>query len=122
MSTINPQQILITENELYESIIKKIDNIKNKINKIKDYTNNFQSETNKNIVFLEKFSRFSSELNNIKALTDDIYEEFILESNPNELSNEDKNKRNSLVIQKKVQNTFLPYMLYLQILLNNLSE
>lgn len=122
MSTINPAQILMTENELYETIINKIDKINTQIIKIKDYSNSFQSEPNKTIRFLEKFSCFSLELNNMKALIDDIYEEFLLESNPNELSNEDKNKRNSLVIDKKIQNTFYPYMLYLQILLNNSTE
>ena len=112
----------MTENELYESIIEKIDKIKYKISKLKEYSNNFESDTNKNIKFLEKFSSFSSELNSVKALVDDMYDEFILESNPNELSNEDKNKRKNLIIEKKIQNTFLPYMLYLQILLNNSTE
>lgn len=122
MSIINPTQFLMSENEFYDNIIEKIDKIKNKLIKIKDYSNSFQSETNKNIKFLEKFSCFSTELNNMKALVDDMYEEFLLESNPNELSNEDKNKRNSLVIEKKIQNTFLPYMLYLQIILNNSTK
>ena len=122
MSIINPTQFLMSENEFYDNIIKKIDKITNKLIKIKDYSNSFQSETNKNIKFLEKFSCFSTELNNMKALVDDMYEEFLLESNPNELSNEDKNKRNSLVIEKKIQNTFLPYMLYLQIILNNSTK
>lgn len=112
MSIINPTQFLMSENEFYDNIIKKIDKITNKLIKIKDYSNSFQSETNKNIKFLEKFSCFSTELNNMKALVDDMYEEFLLESNPNELSNEDKNKRN----------TFLPYMLYLQIILNNSTK
>lgn len=122
MSTFISTEISITENELYETIIKKIDNIKNKIINIKEYSNNFQSDTNKNITFLQKFSAFSIELNNMKALVNDMYDEFILETNPTELNNEDKNKRNNLLIEKKIQNTFLPYMLYLQILLNNSAE
>jgi len=122
MSTLIPTPILMSENELYENIINKIDKIKNNIIKLKEYSNNSQSDTNKNIKFLEKFNYFSTELNNIKALIDDMYNEFIIESNPNELSNEDKQKRNNLIIEKKIQNTFLPYMLYLQILLNNSSE
>lgn len=122
MSTFISTEISITENELYETIIKKIDNIKNKIINIKEYSNNFQSDTNKNITFLQKFSTFSIELNNMKALVNDMYDEFILETNPTELNNEDKNKRNNLLIEKKIQNTFLPYMLYLQILLNNSAE
>lgn len=120
MSTIIPTPILMSENELYENIIEKIDKIKNNFIKLKAYSNSLQS--NKNIKFLEKFSCFSTELNNMKALVDDMYDEFIIESNPNELSNEDKIKRNSLIIEKKIQNVFLPYMLYLQILLNNSTE
>ena len=117
-----PEQLNISESELYENIIIKIDKIKDKIIKIKDYTNNFELDSNKNIKFLEKFNSFSIELNEIKALVDDMYMEFILEANPDELSNEDKNKRNNLIIEKKIQNTFLPYMLYLQILLGNSTE
>ena len=112
----------MTENELYEKIIEKLDDIKNKIIKLKEYSNSFESDTHKNIKFLEKFSCFSTELNNIKASVDDMYDEFIFESNPNELSNEDNTRRNNLIIEKKIQDTFLPYMLYLQILLNNSTE
>ncbi len=122
MSDTVPVPISMTENELYENIIEKIDKIKNKIIAIKNYSNNFESDINKNINFLQKFNCFSLELNNIKSLIDDMYDEFIIESNPNELSNEDKNKRNNLIIEKKIQNTFLPYMLYLQILLTNSRE
>jgi hypothetical protein len=122
MTTTIPTQILMTENELYEKIIEKLDDIKNKIIKLKEYSNSFESDTHKNIKFLEKFSCFSTELNNIKASVDDMYDEFIFESNPNELSNEDNTRRNNLIIEKKIQDTFLPYMLYLQILLNNSTE
>jgi hypothetical protein len=124
MTTISQTHLSITENELYDTIIKKLDHIKNKIIKLKDYSNSFESDTkaNKNITFLEKFSSFSTELNNMKALVNDMYDEFILESNPTELSNEDSTRLNTLLIEKKIQTTFLPYILYFRILLNNLTE
>jgi hypothetical protein len=122
MTTAIPAQISMTENELYETIIEKLDKIKNKIIKLKDYSNSFESETNKNIIFLEKFSCFSTELNNMKGLVYDMYDEFIMDSDPNELTHEDNVNRTNLLIDKKIQTTFLPYMLYLKILLNNLTE
>ena len=116
-NNLNTSEQFITETELYDNIIEKLDKIKNKIASLKNYSNNFENK--RNINFLEKFSCFSSELNNLKALTDDMYKEFLLENDPSELSNSDKNKRNNLIIEKKIQDTFLPYMLYLQILLSN---
>jgi hypothetical protein len=122
MSTIVSSHINLDENKLYENIIIKLDRIKETLNKIKNYSEKFDVETNKNINFLEKLSYFSTDLNNMDALVNDMYSEFILESNPNELSHEDKNKRNNLIIEKKIQDTFLPYMLYFRVLLSNMSE
>jgi len=115
-----PEQLTITETELYNNIINKLDNVKNKITNLKNYSSNFENK--RNIIFLEKFCCFSSELNNLKSLVDDMYNEFLLENDSSQLSNYDKNKRNNLIIEKKIQNTFLPYMLYLQILLGNLNN
>jgi hypothetical protein len=122
MSTIVSSHINLDENKLYENIIIKLDRIKETLNKIKNYSEKFDVETNKNINFLEKLSYFSTDLNNMDALVNDMYSEFVLESNPNELSHEDKNKRNNLIIEKKIQDTFLPYMLYFRVLLSNMSE
>jgi hypothetical protein len=122
MSTIVSNHINLDENKLYENIIIKLDRIKETLNKIKNYSEKFDVETNKNINFLEKLSYFSTDLNNMDALVNDMYSEFVLESNPNELSHEDKNKRNNLIIEKKIQDTFLPYMLYFRVLLSNMSE
>lgn len=122
MSNIISEQIKIDEIQLYENVIIKLEEIKEKVNKIKKYSEEFDVETKKNISFLEKLSSFSTDLNNMCALVNDMYSEFILEANPNELSHEDKNKRNNLIIEKKIQDTFLPYMLYFRILLSNVSE
>lgn len=119
MSDRPMESINIPESELYDNVIEKLDNIKNNIIKIKNYTNSALDDTNKSIKFLESFNNFSLGLNHIKSQADDMFNEFILKLDPNELSNEDKNQRNSLIIEKKIQDIFIPYMLYLQIILNN---
>lgn len=109
----------ITEAELYENIINKIEKIKTKIIKIKNYSN---EHTEKSLKFLEIFNEFSNELGKLKILVDDTYDEFILGIDPTELSNNDQNERKKIIVEKKIQNIFLPYMLYFQILLNNSNE
>jgi hypothetical protein len=115
-----PDQLTMTESQLYNNIIEKLDKIKYKINDLKNYSNNF--ETKKNINFLEKFNDFSLELNNLKSSVDDMYKECLFETDPDQLSAHDRNERNNLLIEKKIQNTFLPYMLYLQIMLTNSND
>lgn len=118
--TENINQINLSETELYEVMLNKIEKIKDNLIKVRDYSKNF--DNNKNLEYLKKLSSFSTELANLKSLSKDIFNEFILQSDPSLLSNFDQNKRNSIEIEKKVQNTFLPFMLYLQVLLQNSSE
>lgn len=108
----------ITENELYDNILNKIEKIKTKIITMKNYSEN----TIKSLKFLQTFNEFSNELGNLKIIVDDAYDEFILDIDPSELSNHEQNERKKIIIQKKIQNTFMPYMLYFQILLNNSNE
>lgn len=107
----------ISETILYDNIIKKIDSIKNKLVNLKNYTDT--EEANKKIAYIEKLSLFSDEINNLEAMTEDMYNEFILQLEPDKLNNLDKNKIKNLIIEKKIQNTFTPYMLYLRVLLQN---
>jgi len=51
-----------------------------------------------------------------------MYNEYILQTNNNLLNEIDKNEQKNLKINKKIQELFLPYMLYLQILLSNNTE
>jgi hypothetical protein len=109
--------ININETELFDNLIVKVDLIKDKLIKMKNYSESF--DNNKQISYLEKLVEFNNGLNNLDAVSKDIYEEYIIQSDPSLLSNEDKNNQKNLLINKKIQNIFLPYMLYLQILLSN---
>jgi len=114
-------QININEVEIFENLISKLDKIKTKICNLKDYSKNF--DNNKEIKYLEKLNEFSYNLNNLYSCSKDLYDEFIIQTNSNNLlSEQDLNKQKNLLINKKVQNTFLPYMLYLQILLQTNSD
>ncbi len=110
----------INETELFDNLITKVDLIKDKLVKIRNYSESF--DNNKQISYLEKLVEFNNSLNNLDAISRDMYDEYILQSDSSMLSNEDKNNQKNLLINKKIQNIFLPYMLYLQILLSNNSE
>jgi hypothetical protein len=113
------EQIQLSEPELYNNIINKIDEMKNRIIDIKSYVENSNDDINIHLKYLEKFNLFSFELNNLNSIVNDMFDEFILKMNPSELNNNDKNRLKNLMIEKKIQNIFTPYMLYLQILLQN---
>jgi len=104
--------------EVYQLIEDKLDKIKEKINNIRKY-----SETSNSIVksneYMESLNRLSQQINIIEAMCEDIYEQYIVQINGNILSNEDKLLRKNLEINKKIQDIFLPYMLYLNIMLQN---
>ena len=52
-------------------------------------------------------------------MIEDLYDTYILNIDSSILTKEDLNLQKNLIINKKVHDTFLPYMLYLQILLQN---
>ena len=106
----------MSQSSLYDPILEKINNIKDKILKIKEYT---EIKEINNINYLENLSNFSEKINSINAMIEDLYDIYILNINSSILSNEDLNLQKNLLINKKVHDTFLPYMLYLQILLQN---
>jgi hypothetical protein len=110
----------INESQLFENLITKINNIKERLDKIKNYSNTF--DNNKKIEYIEKLSEFNNNLNNLEAISLDMFNEYILQTDTFLLSEEDKNEQKNLQINKKIQNIFLPYMLYLQVLLSNNSE
>jgi hypothetical protein len=101
--------------EVYQLMMDKLDKIKNNIEKIDKYSEN--NNTKKE--YLESLNKFSIELNILESLSDDMYEEYILQSKPILLNNEDKLKQRNLEINKKIQDIFMPYMLYLNIMLQN---
>jgi hypothetical protein len=107
---------IIHQSVLYDKLLDKIENIKKNIIKIKEYTE--LNETD-NIEYLEKLKNFSLEINNIDSISNDMVNEFILHVDPSILKNEDINLQKNLLINKKIYDTFMPYMLYMQIILQN---
>ena len=103
-----------SQDSIYESLICKLDKIKDNINKIKEYSN----ETN-NMKYLELLLKFSSELNDIESTSDDMFDMYILQLNPVSIKNQDLNLRKKLLINKHIEDVFTPYILYMQIMLLN---
>jgi hypothetical protein len=63
--------------------------------------------------------QFSTELNNIVALSEDMKDKYIEHIDSMTLNNVDLTLQKTLRINKHVQDVFMPYMLYMQILLQN---
>lgn len=106
-----------SESELYNKLLNKIETIKRNIINIRNYSEII--DNNKSMKYLEDLKLLSLKLNNLLATSVDLYEEYILNTEPTNLSNQDKNKRNELIIEKTINHLFMPYMLYMQILLSN---
>jgi len=100
---------------ILDSILEKMNTIKNKIENINRYMNN----NNINLKYLEELSKFSSQINSLEAMCNDMYDEYIIQSKSDILSHNDKLEQKNLIINKKVQDVFLPYMLYMTIMLQN---
>jgi hypothetical protein len=100
---------------ILDSILNKMNNIKNKIENM----NHYMIDNNINIKYLEELSKFSIQINNLEAICEDMYDEYILQSKTEILSNQDKMVQKNLIINKKVQDIFMPYILYMNILLQN---
>ena len=110
-------EINIDENELYENIIQKINNIKDYFLKISDLSKT--ANIDNHLEYLEKLHQFSLELNEMESKVDDVYEHYILQIPTELLTNEYKNKQKNIQINKNIQKIFLPVMLYYQILMQN---
>jgi hypothetical protein len=104
------------QTSIYNDIISKIDKIKNNIIKIKEYTD---IQETKQKEYLEILLKFSVELNNINAMSEDLHDQFILQVDSNIIKHQDLNLQKKLLINKHIEDVFLPYILYMQILLQN---
>lgn len=107
---------------LYDGLLNKIqqsnDNIKEIINKIKNY--NSVNDTNGiHVDYLQHLNKFSQELNQLEATSQDLYDIYILKVDSTILSQEDLLYQKNLRINKYIEKLFLPYILYLQIHLQN---
>ena len=110
-------QMSMSESEIYDNLINKINKTKENLEKINLHTQNFDSQ--KNITYLEKLNELSTMINNLNSISEDLYDEYILGLPNNLLTNEERQKRELIVNNKKIYNTFAPYMLYMGIMLQN---
>jgi hypothetical protein len=106
------------ETQIFVNLQSKLNNIEERIGKIKNYSHSLDNN-NKQIDYIKKLFEFNNLVNNLDAISSDLYNEYIVQSNDNILSEVDKNEQKNIKINKKVHDIFLPYMLYLQILLSN---
>jgi pantothenate kinase len=107
----------LPESDIYTNLITKLTEIKENIEKIHVYT--ATNDNNKSIDYLEKLNEISLLINNIHAVSNDLLDEYIITLPNNVLSHEEQRKQELLKINKKIYNTFVPYMLYMSILLQN---
>jgi hypothetical protein len=106
------------ETQIFINLQTKLNNIKEKLDKIKNYSQSVNNN-NKQLEYIQKLSDFNNFVNKLDAISLDLYNEFIVQCNETILSEVDKNEQKNIKINKKVYDIFLPYMLYLQILLSN---
>jgi hypothetical protein len=109
--------IINDDNIIYDGILSKLDEIKNNIIKIKDYNN--KNNKNNNIKYIEKLNNTLSDINYLSGNIDDLYDLIIENIDNDKLDNIDKYKKLENIIYKKSYETFLPYILQMQIMLKN---
>lgn len=102
-------------NDIYDGMASKLDKIKEYLIKMKQYDNK-----NSNIEFLQKLDKLSTDINMNLASTEDMYDSYLETMNSDDLIHEDRALQKENQINKQVYNKFLPYMLYLQIILKNI--
>jgi hypothetical protein len=109
----------ISETEIFDVMINKINSIKNILIDIKSYTENV--DCNKKKKYLEKLLSVSLNIQKLYADSKDLFDEYIMQLQPEDLKENDKIQQKNLLINKNIQKIFLPYMLYFQIILQNLN-
>lgn len=111
------EEVNVSETELYNRLLEKLDRIKKNIESIRDYSEK-KSIVNKNN-YLKKLNVTSAHINTMYAYSSDMYDEFILNVDPEIINREELEERRNIIINKKIEQIFLPYMLYMQIILRN---
>jgi hypothetical protein len=110
----------MTESEIFNNLISKIRHIETNLTNI--YSHTLNTDSQKNINYLEKLNELSIMINNLTAISDDMYDEYVMGLPQDSLSNEEKQKRETIINNKKIYNTFAPYMLYMGIMLQNQNQ
>lgn len=105
------------QSSIYISLLSKLDKIKHNIIRIKDYTENMNETKNKK--YLEILLKFSSELDSVESISDDMFDQYILQLDESKCNHQDLNLHKKLLINKHIEDVFMPYILYMQIMLLN---
>jgi len=100
--------------DIYDVLTCKLETMKDYINKIKIYNND-----NNSLQYIEKLNTLSTNINYNLAILEDMYNLYIENIDMNELSAEDRHLQKENKISKQINDTFLPLMLYMQIMLQN---
>jgi hypothetical protein len=100
--------------DIYDVLTCKLETMKDYINKIKIYNND-----NNSLQYIEKLNTLSTNINYNLAILEDMYNLYIENIDINELSAEDRHLQKENKISKQINDTFLPLMLYMQIMLQN---
>ena len=111
------QNFQVNESDIFNNLIKKITETKENLEKIQTHTSECDNE--KNIMYLEKLNELSSTIHMLHSISTDLYDEYLLGVPLDRLSNEERQKVNLVINNKKIYNTFAPYMLYMGIMLQN---
>ena len=69
--------------------------------------------------YLEILLKFSSELDSVESISDDMFDQYILQLDETRVKNQDLSLRKKILINKHIEDTFMPYILYMQIMLLN---
>ena len=101
-------------NEIYDGILSKLDKINITITKIKQY-----NSKNNNIEYLEKLNNILSDINYLSTNINDLYDLYLENVEEDKIDSIDKCKKLENMIYKKSYETFLPYILQMQIMLKN---
>lgn len=108
--------ININESEIIEKLIEKLNIINSNLKQIKDYTES--NDNMKSVEYLEELKVITLNINELEAKSEDLINKYIINVDPLLLSSSDKLKQKQILIDKKIQEVFLPLMLYMKIILN----
>ena len=70
------------ETQIFINLQSKINNIEERLNKIKNYSQ-ISNDNDKYLDYVQKLSEFNNLINNLDAISTDLYNEFILQYNDN---------------------------------------
>jgi hypothetical protein len=101
------------------NLTETLDILKDKLNNCSSFVDNIINNYNETITLsnLKLLSNISSNINMIETELEEFY--YIMIDNNTNLNAEEKQKIKEIKINNKIRDAFLPYMMYMKILLEN---